>query len=257
MKSKHFNKEEGVTDELYALACGPDQRVNHYTSCIIGGMRFHTRELEMQRRTQNSGIATTGYKGEEEIEYLGVLIDIIELNYGSNHSVFLFQCDWWDISNKKIGIHIDPYFTSVNFTRTWYQNEPYILATQAAQVIYLKDPKYRGDWHVVQKIIPRGVYDIPTRAEMDENSDIQEEEAFQMQEQTESNLLVDEELVTTPLNRPDLPPNEVEANFAFNLDDSVGDKQFINDDEIEDDTLVEYCDSEEDLEIEEDTDIDE
>ena len=257
MKSKHFNKETGATDELYDLACGPDRRVNHYTSCIIGGMRFHTRELEMQRRTQNSGIAVTGYKGKEEIEYLGVLIDIIELNYGSNHSVFLFQCEWWDISNKKTGIHIDPHFTSVNFARTWYQNEPYILATQATQVIYLKDPKYRGDWYVVQKIIPRGVYDIPTRVEMDENSDLQEEEAFQAQEQTMTNLLLDEEFLTTPLSRADLPPNEVEADFAFNLGDSVGDEELINDDEIEDNTLVDYYDFEEDLEIEEDTDIDE
>ena len=55
------------------------------------------------------------YEGEEEIEYYGVLIDIIELKYGSSNSVFLFQCEWWDISNKKIDIHIDPYFISVNF----------------------------------------------------------------------------------------------------------------------------------------------
>ena len=48
MKYKYFNKEEGAIDELYDLACGPDRKVNHYASCIIGGMRFHTRELEMQ-----------------------------------------------------------------------------------------------------------------------------------------------------------------------------------------------------------------
>ena len=70
-----------------------------------------------------------GYEGEEEIEYFGILVDIIELKYGSNNLLLLFQCEWWDISNKKIGIHIDPYFISINFVRTWYQNEPYILAT--------------------------------------------------------------------------------------------------------------------------------
>ena len=72
----------------------------------------------MQRWIQNSEIAMIGYEGEEEIEYLGVLIDIIELKYGSNNLIFLFQCEWWDISNKKIGIHIDLYFISINFTRT-------------------------------------------------------------------------------------------------------------------------------------------
>lgn len=256
MKNKHFNKEEGATDELFELACGPDRRVNHYASCIIGGIRFHTRELELHRRTQNSGIVTIGYEGEDEFDYYGVLTDIVELKYGSKHSVFLFHCGWWDISNKKIGIRIDPHFCSVNFARKWYENEPYILASQAKQVIYLKDPKYRGDWHVVQKIIPRGVYDIPTRLDMDEDSDQHEEDAFQEEEHILTDLLVQEELATTPLNRTDLPPDEVPADFLSNLDDSGANDRFINDDEAEDDTLVDYCDSEEDMQIEEDTDID-
>ena len=67
MKHKYFNKKVGATDKLHDLACGPNRRVNHYASCIIGGMRFHTRKLEMQRRIQNSGIATIGYEGEEEL----------------------------------------------------------------------------------------------------------------------------------------------------------------------------------------------
>ena len=94
MKHKYFNKEVDATDELHDLACGPDRMVNHYTSCIIEGMRFHTKELEMQRQIQNSEIATTRYEGEKEIDYYGVLVDIIELKYASNNSVFLFQCEW-------------------------------------------------------------------------------------------------------------------------------------------------------------------
>ena len=70
-------------------------------------------------------------------------------------------------------------------------------------------------------------------------------------------LLVDEELVMAPLNRIDLPSNEVEADFVFNLDESEDDDQFINDDEIEDDTYIDYYDLEEDLHIEEDMNIDE
>ena len=69
--------------------------------------------------------------------------------------------------------------------------------------------------------------------------------------------MVDEELVTASLNRADLPSNEVEADFVFNLDESEGNDQFINDDEIEDDTYIDYYDSDEDLHIEEDTNIDE
>ena len=56
-----------------------------------------------------------GYEEEEEIEYYSVLIDIIELKYGSSNSEFLFQYEWWDISNQKISIHINLYFINVNF----------------------------------------------------------------------------------------------------------------------------------------------
>ena len=52
--------------------------------------------------------------------------------------------------------------------------------------------------------------------------------------------------MTTLLNRADLSSNKVEANFVSNLDNSEDDDQFINDDEIEDDTYIDYCDSDED-----------
>ena len=87
--------------------------------------------------------------------------------------------------------------------------------------------------------------------------DLYEEEAFQEEEQILAELLVNEELVTAPLNKADLPPNEVEINFVFNFDESEDDDQFINDDEIEDDTYIDYCDLDEDLHIEKDTNIDE
>ena len=78
--------------------------------------------------------------------------------------------------------------------------------------------KYRGDWHIVQRIISRSIYDLATWLEMDKNSDLYKEE-----EQILIELLIDEELVTTPLNMTDLSSNEVEADFVFNLDDSKGD----------------------------------
>ena len=43
----------------------------------------------------------------------------------------------------------------------------------------MKDLKYQGNRYVVQKITPRDVYDISTWLEMDKNSDLHEEEAFQ------------------------------------------------------------------------------
>ena len=92
---------------------------------------------------------------------------------------------------------------------------------------------------------------------MDENLDLYEKEAFQQEEQTLTELFVDEELVTAYLSRANLSSNEVEADFVFNLDEQKGDDQLINNDEIEDDTYIDYCNSEKDLHIEEDMNIDE
>ena len=81
--------------------------------------------------------------------------------------------------------------------------------------------------------------------------------AFSEEEQILAELLVDKELVIVPLNRADLPSKKIIADFVFNLDESESNNQFINNDEIEDDTYVDYCDSEEDLHIEKDTNINE
>ena len=90
----YHNKEDGATEELYDLACHLDPRISCYSSCIVGGMRFHIRELDMQRRTQNSGIWTLRTDGDNEIEYYGILSDIIQLRYGSKRFVYLFKCQW-------------------------------------------------------------------------------------------------------------------------------------------------------------------
>ena len=58
----------------------------------------------------------------------------------------------------------------------------------------MKDSKYRGDWHVVQRIIPRGIYDIPTQLKMDKKLDLYKEKAFQEKEQILAKFLVDEDL---------------------------------------------------------------
>ena len=38
-----FKQSSKATDELYSLACGPDNRVHTYMGCIVNGVRFHTK----------------------------------------------------------------------------------------------------------------------------------------------------------------------------------------------------------------------
>ncbi|XP_035546653.1 uncharacterized protein LOC118348671 [Juglans regia] len=157
----HAKTPPEVTDDIYALACGPDPLVASYAGCIMNGIRFHTNDLEGRRRTQNSGVVVHADHEGLPIDFYGVLQDIIELRYMGWRKCFLFKCDWWDIGDTRRGIHIGDHFTSVNTSRQWYKDEPFALACQALQVFYIKDPTLGGSWHAVHKITNRNVYNIP------------------------------------------------------------------------------------------------
>ena len=89
-----------------------------------------------------------------------MLLEIIELHYLDGHRVFMFKCDWRDVFNRGKGIKTDIYgFTCVNFLRSLRSNEPFILASQAQQVFYVKDVS-DPNWYVVQKTHPRDLYDM-------------------------------------------------------------------------------------------------
>ncbi|XP_026452318.1 uncharacterized protein LOC113352753 [Papaver somniferum] len=85
---------------------------------------------------------------------------VLELTYLYGNKVFLFICDWWDTEKRRKNIVTDSRFTSLNFSQTWYKDDPFVLADQVQQVFYLKDLKLRGKWYVVQHLMPRNVYDV-------------------------------------------------------------------------------------------------
>ena len=159
--SLRVEKREEVSDDLYALACGPASGVLSYSACVVEGVQYHTTDREKNNRVQNSGVMVEGTNdsevngdGEEEIiDFYGQLKEIIKLQYNSTHgvnrSVVLFRCDWFDLDAKKTGLKDDGHFKSINIGKCWYKNDPFILATQSTKVFYLQDTKYGGDWRVV------------------------------------------------------------------------------------------------------------
>ena len=82
MMLTYHNKEDGATEELYNWACHLDPRVSCYSLCIVGGIRFHIRDFDIQRRTQNNKILMLKIDGDYDIEYCDILTDIIRLRYG-------------------------------------------------------------------------------------------------------------------------------------------------------------------------------
>ena len=101
-----------------------------YKGYIVNGFRFHTRDHEQEMNTQNNRVFVAGETNSYEsvkhnnpivgnVDYFGVLLEIIELHYLDGLRVFMFKCDWIDVFNRGKGIKIDIYrFICVNFSRS-------------------------------------------------------------------------------------------------------------------------------------------
>ncbi|KAG8473030.1 hypothetical protein CXB51_034950 [Gossypium anomalum] len=164
-----------VNDEIKWFSQGPNRVIKRYSAFLINGYRFHTKYRERMRRTQNCGVVVnssiTIYASardnnpvEGNVEYYGLLTDIIELDYYGGWKVILFRCDWADVNTAR-GIKKDQFgFTMVNFSRLIHtgqqlMDEPYVFSSQVKQVFYSKDPTDEG-WYVVLRNTPRDLFDM-------------------------------------------------------------------------------------------------
>lgn len=222
-----------VSEDLLALAYGPDARLTRYPGCIVNGIKFLTMERDARRKTQNCGVRVEGEHDNKWTEFFGVLTEIIELTYAGYKQVFLFKCDWFDNRRFKS----DKFFTSVNIKKKWYLNEPYVLAIQCSQVFYVQDTEKGSDKMVVQKVDPRHIWDeaLFETPQVDSNTEPTNEEMEVYQQNECSNTVIDvDELDFLHLNREDEVPDIVqlqrrtEWGHNHNVDDD-----FINDIEEE------------------------
>ncbi|PWA57397.1 hypothetical protein CTI12_AA409590 [Artemisia annua] len=122
------------TPDLFALACGPSSTATSINSCVVNGVKFVVHSRDVKRTTQNSGICSPGEK-KGEMYY------------------------------AKRG-RVERYNTRNNMTQIWacstaFEDQPYILATQAKQVFYLEDPARRPlHWKVVQEVNHNTTWDV-------------------------------------------------------------------------------------------------
>ncbi|XP_042972709.1 uncharacterized protein LOC122304500 [Carya illinoinensis] len=228
-----------VSVDLYALACGPDHWVASYDACIINGKRFHTKDRELRQHTQNSGVLVTRDEATNNADFYGCLKNIIELRYMEWHRVYLFECDWFDVGDRKRGVRVDDHMISVNMSRTWYKDEPFMLASQADQCFYIRDLRVKGNWGVVQNYTNRNVYNIPSMSRS--NADINDGESSTNEADQENESSYYYELVqcdnsdpvSTPLDQLDIPPSHIDAREVMHVDGQcIDSSDFINDDMI-------------------------
>lgn len=242
-------EEEGspeVIEDLMNLAIEPFKSAARYTGCLRNGIRFHTKDREEKCSTQNSGVVVEGEHEGQMIDFYGLLGEIIELSYIGKNQVILFKCDWFDLSNRS-GIQIDEHnFTSVNFSRTWYKNDPFVLACQTKQVFYLNDTKLGTNWHVVQRSQPRGNYDV-----LEEDLESENEEPYQ-QESNGGSIHVEIGDNNVLYHRDDMDMIDVDAETVevhrttedLNMDsDSDAENSSFCDEDIEEDFMSSSDDS--------------
>ena len=102
----------------------------------INGYTFYTKAQDDKSTNQNSGVRIDAYdtNGEKDI-YYGWIDEIWQLNYGCL-KVPLFRCKWVGLDGVKIDKHG---MTTMELGLLAYEEEPFVLARNVAQVFYVKD----------------------------------------------------------------------------------------------------------------------
>lgn len=159
-------------EDLLSLSRGPLKNITCFTGYDMNGFRYRTERRDSRRCTQNSGVMVLG----DDVEYYGVLTEILEIQYLGGRRVPLFRCNWVDVFNKDRGIRIDKYgLTSVNLQGLLQTDEPFVLASQAAQVFFVKDNQIKG-WHLIEKMQPRDTYQVPAGESDDESTEVEQDD---------------------------------------------------------------------------------
>ncbi|CAN6552438.1 unnamed protein product [Malus baccata var. baccata] len=170
MRSLGKEKSPLYNDELFELARGA-VRAETYQGCVVNGVKFVVAERDDRLIIQNSGVYVPGDVDTGELEFYGKLTSVIELLYRQGYKVVLFKCHWFNTDPSRRGsIKRDYHLISVNTNTRWYDNDPYILATQAKQVFYVADPKVGTGWKVIQRIQHRNVWDIQEKGNSEGDS---------------------------------------------------------------------------------------
>ncbi|KAH0660481.1 hypothetical protein KY289_029229 [Solanum tuberosum] len=134
--------QEDVPDLIKQLSRGPNFVAKRYSGYLINGYRFHIRQRDVRRKTQNCGVtlvaSTTSFASSKDknpiaavLTYYGRIVDIVELDHYSH-----------------------------------FKEEPFVLASQLHQCFYVQDP-YDQDTHYVMKPVSRDLFNLTDEFEYD------------------------------------------------------------------------------------------
>lgn len=145
------------------MSRGCSRRIKVHGCYDCHGYRFRSEAAELARpkaTTINSGVVSyvTDDSGGPDIEYYGIIEEIIEISYeGKNDlSLVLFRCRWF---NPTSGVRRTPELglVEINHKKLYDRQDVFILPEQVELVFYLPyaHPNY-SNWWIVHKCHPHG-----------------------------------------------------------------------------------------------------
>ncbi|CAL2276212.1 unnamed protein product [Prunus armeniaca] len=186
------------SDELHNLAFGPI-RAELFSGCNVNGVKFLGAARDDKLCTQNNGVHVPSGGESTDIDFYGKLTTVVQLLYKDRYQVFMFKCRWFDTNPNRSGsVKIDNGLLSVNINRTWYDDDSYILANMATQIVYLDDPKAGNGWKVVQKMDHRNVYAIPELDPTDNDVDNVADQRLESSMENDAETLRDTNVIQKP-----------------------------------------------------------
>ncbi|XP_073137125.1 uncharacterized protein [Henckelia pumila] len=166
-----------VSDRLKWIARGPSKQVLKYSSYLIDGVTYATRERDDMRVVQNSEVSLVAKTMQvssakdkhpivSDMVFYGVIQEILVVDY-HKFQIPMFKCNWVENSN---GIKVDDLgFTLVNLHRIGYKSDSFILASQAKQVFYIEAPE-DPLWSVVLVTPSREYFEYTKGEELEESA---------------------------------------------------------------------------------------
>ncbi|KAJ8615538.1 hypothetical protein MRB53_034910 [Persea americana] len=134
-------------------------------------------EVEPYLQSQSSGLVVEGeYEGVKH-DYYGYICKVWELSYRHGGKVVLFECEWYNTSTKH-KINIEDHVTSIDIMGPWCKDDPFVLPSQVTQVFYVNDTSRGKNLRVVERVKPRGVWDVLAKRDDGNDDDDVPNDAF-------------------------------------------------------------------------------
>nr|GEX48939.1 hypothetical protein [Tanacetum cinerariifolium] len=137
--------KDSVSKTVTWISYGPRATIVKYEAYNINGYTFHTKSNDgIVYQNSEVSVAAVDLRISKKVTttrktfYYGVLKEIWVLDYRFRQ-ISLFKCDW--VKHKAGEVKHDPNlgYTLVDLNSLGHKGDPFILASQARQVFYVKD----------------------------------------------------------------------------------------------------------------------